>query len=68
MKKRTESLRGLNMENVVEKKCPVCGKIFCPAPLHAYKVKGVLVCTYSCVLKAEREKKAKRQRKGRYEL
>ena len=44
------------MEAVVEKKCPICGKIFCPAPLHVYKVNRVYVCSYSCVRKYEREK------------
>lgn len=44
------------MEAVVEKKCPVCGKIYCPAPLHVYKANKRMVCSYSCVRKYEREK------------
>ena len=30
--------------------CPVCGKEFCPTPLHVYKVEGKKVCSYSCML------------------
>lgn len=48
---------------VVEQICPICGKNFCPAPYHKYKVavakngmrNKVLVCTYTCFAKAERE-------------
>lgn len=56
------------MENVVEKKCPICGKTFVPAPFHVYKANGRLVCTWSCVCQYEREKKATRKRKGKYGL
>lgn len=38
-----------------EVKCPICNKIFIPAELHSYKdTRGNLVCTYHCVLEAER--------------
>lgn len=31
------------------RECPVCGKIFTPAPQHIYKnPKGVKVCSYTC--------------------
>lgn len=48
-----------------EIKCPVCGKMFIPAPEHSYKIgegiKGELVCTYSCMRKWEKNpKKPKR--------
>lgn len=48
-----------------EKICPVCKKGFVPAPLHVYKVMGrnshsAFVCSYSCVLRAEREREQKR--------
>lgn len=38
-------------------KCPVCGKLFLPAPQHSYKQykTKIRVCTYSCALKSERE-------------
>ena len=33
-------------------KCPVCGKIFVPAPQHIYKnKKGIKVCSYTCARK-----------------
>lgn len=46
--------------------CPVCKKEFHPAPLHVYKRLGrhsnsELVCSYSCVLQAERERELKRR-------
>ena len=46
------------------KKCPVCGKTFIPAPLHAYKVSmkhrcgGIydkLVCSWHCLRAYEKE-------------
>ena len=38
-----------------EVKCPICNKIFIPAELHSYKdTRGNIVCTYHCVLEAER--------------
>ena len=39
-----------------EKKCPICGKKYIPAALHIYKVKGVLVCSYTCQQKGNKEK------------
>lgn len=45
-----------------DKTCPICGKNFIPAPFHSYSCIGlcgnhVLVCTYGCMLKAERNPK-----------
>lgn len=48
--------------------CPICGKLFIPAPYHYWKINGTtgqtsdgdpitygtLVCTYSCMRKWER--------------
>lgn len=43
------------------RKCPICEKEFVPAPLHAYKThrgkSGKLVCSYTCMRKAEQMKK-----------
>ena len=43
-----------------ELKCPICGKIFVPAPEHVYRDKrswhGRFVCSYGCVIKSERMK------------
>lgn len=41
-------------------KCPVCGKKFLPAPLHAYKINDRrLVCSWSCVCEYRRRKEAR---------
>jgi hypothetical protein len=44
-----------------EHKCPVCGKIFIPAPMHVYhernKYKGRYVCSFSCESKTIGKKK-----------
>lgn len=35
--------------DIVERKCPTCGKIFCPAPYHRFKDnKGRLYCRWTC--------------------
>ena len=37
--------------------CPVCGKMFDPAPEHSYKIgkyRNKLVCTYTCMRKWEK--------------
>jgi transposase-like protein len=44
--------------------CPVCGKTFSPAPYHDWYVDGVLVCTYSCQARGEREGYKKRPGKN----
>lgn len=47
------------VKGVGEKICPVCKKYFIPAPLHAWRIgkgTGKLVCTYSCMRKAEKLK------------
>lgn len=44
-----------------ERTCPVCNKKFIPAPYHIYKTaRGrKLVCTYTCMLKSERQHEQK---------
>lgn len=41
---------------VQERKCPICGKTFLPAPLHIYKVNNRLVCSWGCVRTYEKKK------------
>ncbi len=45
---------------IIQKKCPVCGKVFIPAPFHANrdKISLKMVCSWSCVCKSERLKQA----------
>ena len=45
------------MSQLKECKCPICHKIFVPAPQHVYKThsKTRLVCSYHCALASERE-------------
>lgn len=46
-------------DNKKQEKCPVCGKMFKPAPEHAYHIGSSQkrrVCTYSCMRKWEKEK------------
>lgn len=33
---------------IIEHRCPKCGKIFFPAPYHAYKDNGKLFCSWTC--------------------
>lgn len=47
--------------------CPVCGKVFIPAPLHIYRDKRATsrrVCSWACVCKSERLKEEDRERKA----
>lgn len=45
------------MSYIKEEKCPVCGKIFIPAPFHYYKLKKRrLVCGWNCQIEGERRK------------
>lgn len=48
--------------------CAVCGKEFIIAPYHAYKhaTTKEFVCSYSCMLKTEAEKKDRRSKRIRY--
>lgn len=42
--------------------CPVCGKVFYPTPLHAYKIRYQNnlknVCTYHCMMQYRKEREA----------
>lgn len=53
-------------EPIITKICPVCGKEFPPAPWHRYKAviggNKVLVCTYPCMMKADKEHEEKKRR------
>ena len=46
---------------IKEHECPICHKIFVPAPEHIYRDKrvwrGGFVCSYGCMLKSEQMKK-----------
>ena len=43
-------------DGLTDRTCPICGRNFIPAPYHVYRVNNVLVCTYTCMRKGEREK------------
>ncbi len=38
----------------MDHRCPVCGKNFIPAPFHLYVHNKVKLCSWTCMLKAER--------------
>lgn len=46
-------------DEIKEKKCPVCGKSFIPAPYHIYKSKNRMVCSYHCQLASEEKREKK---------
>jgi hypothetical protein len=44
---------------LTEKKCPICGKMFIPAPMHVYKRyykngRAKWLCSYHCLLEWDR--------------
>ena len=42
---------------LIERKCPVCGKIFIPAGMHVYRTRdkrSIMVCSYTCENKTRR--------------
>ena len=44
--------------------CPICGKIFFPTSLHVYRSQDDKpVCSWSCVLRSERESERKKKKK-----
>lgn len=51
-----------------ERKCPICKKIFVPAPFHSWRVseKGAMVCSYHCVLESDRRKEERRKATRKY--
>lgn len=56
-------------ENIVSRKCPVCGKLFVPAPMHIYNAqmkkysKKALVCSYGCMVAQEKKMTQSKRRK-----
>ena len=58
----------------LERTCPICGKLFYPAPYHIYYDKSknypnvqsrISVCSYSCMRNSEKkDKRAYRKRSG----
>lgn len=62
---RQKSIKESPKSNIRELVCIICGKTFIPAPMHIYKVKGKLVCSYNCRCafeKSEEQKKAAKRR------
>lgn len=43
--------------------CPICDKAYIPCGRHQYKVNKVLVCSYNCQIKAEKENPKKEYNK-----
>lgn len=64
---RDDTYKQNTVPGIPEKICPVCGKIFIPAGLHSYKTASIphrLVCSWTCMLKNEREYEAECERKA----
>lgn len=47
--------------------CPICGKEYVPAPEHVYHVpaRKARVCSYKCMLEAEKRHEATKKKPGR---
>lgn len=45
--------------NAVERKCPVCGKTFIPAPYHIYRYESKIYCGWNCHVSARKEREQK---------
>lgn len=52
-------------EAIEERKCPICGKTFIPAPYHIYRRGSKWFCIWSCMLKYDREQEEKNKEKQR---
>lgn len=52
--------------SLVELECPVCGKIFVPAPEHIYNDGKKRVCSWHCQVEAERRKAAEKANKRHF--
>ena len=64
--KRNKALDKVFRDAVV-RICPVCGKVFIPAVYHVYHTVGYdpkAVCSYSCMVKQEREHEANKKKTG----
>ncbi|MBR6558460.1 MAG: hypothetical protein IKT70_05550 [Clostridia bacterium] len=49
--------------NLIEKKCPVCGKTFVPAVFHVYYRGEDVMCSWSCLNEYGRRKETFRRRR-----
>lgn len=58
---KNRNCRKHESSQIVEAKCPVCKRIFIPAPYHAYLWHGKKVCSYKCQCRAENESELKKQ-------
>jgi len=49
--------------NLVERKCPVCGKIFVPAPEHVYIEDQKGFCKWTCLCEYRRRKEEAKEKR-----
>lgn len=49
----------------VEKKCPICGRTFIPAPMHIFRIDGKTFCRWTCYKKYQDAKVDKRRKENR---
>lgn len=52
--------------SLIELECPICGKVFVPAPEHIYNDGKKRVCSWHCQVEAERRKAAERAKKRHF--
>jgi uncharacterized OB-fold protein len=66
MSNNKEKRRYTKSQLVVET-CPICGKVYVPAPEHVYHMpaRKTRVCSYHCMLEAERKNEANKKPRGR---
>lgn len=59
--------RTYTKSQLVEETCPVCGKVYVPAPEHVYHMpaRKTRVCSYHCMMEAERRHEAGKKKTGR---
>ena len=59
--------RTYTKSQLVVETCPVCGKVYVPAPEHVYHMpaRKTRVCSYHCMLEAERRHEAGKKKTGR---
>ena len=53
----------ISSKNLVERKCPVCGKIFVPAPFHVYKDGVMWFCKWTCLCEYRRNMEAYKEKR-----
>lgn len=54
---------GIESGYLVERKCAQCGRIFCPAPEHAFIEDNKGFCKWSCLCEYRKKKEADRMKK-----